>query len=97
MPDRVTAEERARAFMLSTLKASELGSQARMVDVRDALAASYSALEREVVERLIAAVRAACVPCGGSGSGGPGPDGTEVECEYCGRPIHAIRQSGGEG
>ena len=54
----------------------------------DSFAARAVEAERE---GCIAAIRAACGPCLGTGHA----DGVEeAECEYCGRPIAAIRARG---
>lgn len=51
----------------------------------------------EASEYFRAAIRKACDPCGGTGIGGVtrgGPDGETfeaIECEYCGRPMEAVR------
>ena len=36
-------------------------------------------------------IRASCKACDGTGVGGIDPRGDAVECEYCGRPMRAVR------
>ena len=53
----------------------------------------------QVVGECIEAVRKACTVCDGFGQVvGPEVPGVAIECEYCGRPIAALRRlEGGSG
>jgi hypothetical protein len=55
------------------------------------LKAQLVRVRAEVIEECATAIRQACAACGGTGAAHQsGPD-TWDECEYCGRPIAAIR------
>lgn len=61
------------------------GSAAELIDSH--AQAAWKAREREIVKAALAVVREKCSACDGSGNESYG-----YECEYCGRPMTAIRE-----
>lgn len=47
-------------------------------------------------ERCVNEIRKNCGPCGGRGFMSVDSQGNPVECEYCGRPMNAIRAGKGD-
>ena len=93
--------ERIDSAMAGGLKECKFDDQVKAVNT------AARELEAKAYERAVDAVRAACEPCGGTGSvpeAGHGCDGDErrcasecpveleTQCQFCGRPIDAIRK-----
>ena len=57
----------------------------------DVLASAITKAEADVQERCCKVIRAACLVCKGTGLADRDARSDAEECEYCGRPIAAIR------
>lgn len=58
------------------------------------LLSHIDAQRNEVIEECKAHIRASCRVCAGTGNADHDPylpDGDNMECEYCGRPMDALR------
>lgn len=62
--------------------------------LRDAIAAALDAAVAEERAACCDAIQAACGACDGKGHAGNPHEEQSFECEYCGRPIAAIRARG---
>lgn len=54
-------------------------------------ASDLKAARLEGMEEAVKCIEASCVPCGGNGMDGDGD-----RCQYCGRPVDAIRAAMGK-